>query len=132
MINPSEIAFYRDLFIIFKEKQQKKADSSLNLSEIHRKAVNYIDKQIEKYQKKSLTRSSIMNIQSEKEEKNSVDEIYKKDTEILAVLPLLRVFNCHPEQIKSKSVQMIDEMTGENYLLAFVKICELFFKKIEL
>ena len=70
MINLPEIAFYRDLFIIFKVREEREESKG----EVEKKITNFIDREIEKYQKKVNLRTSLMTIKDEKEENsNSVE-----------------------------------------------------------
>ena len=70
MTNPPEVAFYRDLFIIFKVREERGASKG----EVERKVTSFIDREIEKYQKKVNLRTSLMTIKDEKEESsNSVE-----------------------------------------------------------
>ena len=46
------------------------------------------------------------------------------------MLPLLRIFNCHPEGKLKVPSEMTEELNGRIYLLTFIKLSELFFRKI--
>jgi hypothetical protein len=66
MVNQPKIAYYRDLFIAFKVKEERMSASGLQ-GDIDRRVANYIDREIERYQKKVIIRSSIMTMKDEKE-----------------------------------------------------------------
>ena len=89
--------------IICKSKQEARTSSSSS-GELTAKATTFIDKEIAKYQSKAAARSSLLarNKEEREESTNSVDDIYKKDTEMSAALPLMKIFGCHPDQIKGR------------------------------